>query len=268
MEFDIWIGDDAAHVLEVAGDFLLTQPVLNNVVLTMLHEPQVKDRFYAVVRQGGRPIGVVGRQGPCPAILAAQDDEAGAAVARLLHQGGQAPEVASIVAPNPGGQGFVETWSSLTGTRAEQVDRRVLYYLRRLRLTGRAQGNLRPVEGDDIDWLSRWLADFSVETATEAPTLSELQRQLADHQWWLWRDGQPVAVAGLSTAVGGISRLRNVYTRPEHRRCGYAFALVSQLARRLVAQGYRCIAYGDTSDQGFEVLCQKVGYAPDGQRRS
>jgi predicted GNAT family acetyltransferase len=259
---ELWSGVEEGELMARAGGFLLSQPVQHNVILTMLaDEPGVTRRYWAAT-DANSVVGVLCWHAGRPPVLAAASPAAAAAMAETLARPGlDRPLLPGVVGEETLASAFSETWTELTATKALPVERRILYYLRRLNLAEGVAGHLRPAEGDDIEWLTRWLADFSAETGTNEPTPMELTAQLRDHRLWLWRHDKPVAMAGLSTAIGGISRLRNVYTPLWSRGKGYALALVGHLSSRLLDNGYRCIAYGDTSDRGFEVLCERVGYA-------
>src|SRR3974390_1163285 len=73
MAINITFSEDPAAVLSIAGDFLLTQPVLHNLVLSLLHARVLypAPRPYWVAAQGQAILGVM-LQSPLPfaAVLA------------------------------------------------------------------------------------------------------------------------------------------------------------------------------------------------------
>jgi predicted GNAT family acetyltransferase len=52
-----------------------------------------------------------------------------------------------------------------------------------------------------------------------------------------------------------------VYTPPEHRRRGYATALVAELSRFLLERGHRaCFLYTDLANPTSNAIHERIGY--------
>lgn len=61
MGIEVWSSDDAGAVLERAEDLLVAEPVLHNLVLTLLHGriDRPEPGRYWVASDGGTPVGLV-----------------------------------------------------------------------------------------------------------------------------------------------------------------------------------------------------------------
>ncbi len=76
----------------------------------------------------------------------------------------------------------------------------------------------------------------------------------------MWEERAPVALAALSDPVANVVRVGPVFTPAEHRRLGYASALVGELSRRVRNQGRRCILYTDLGNPTSNSIYRALGY--------
>jgi len=78
----------------------------------------------------------------------------------------------------------------------------------------------------------------------------------------LWDDdGEPVSMSGHRDVPGVGSRIGPVYTPPEHRRRGYATALVAeQSAARLALGDPACFLYTDLANPTSNAIYARIGY--------
>ena len=103
-------------------------------------------------------------------------------------------------------------------------------------------GHARLAEPRDRDLIRRWLDAFEREAIGDArPTgdddpdhaaaaMARLDRAIArvgSRSIWLWDDEGPVSLAGVGGPTPSGIRIGPVYTPPEHRRHGYASAVVA-----------------------------------------
>ncbi len=113
-----------------------------------------------------------------------------------------------------------------------------------------------------IDW---WRA-FRQETLPSEPDTAEasVTRDLAATAGgiWLWLvDGEPVSVAGARGRTPNGIRVGPVYTPPEHRRKGYAAALVAQVTQLLLDEGRKTVfLFTDLANPTSNALYYRLGY--------
>lgn len=86
-------------------------------------------------------------------------------------------------------------------------------------------------------------------------------RQLSRGGLWLWVNQQPVAMAGSAQPTPHGIRISRVYTPSEHRRRGYATALVAQLSQHLLDSGRQfCFLFTDLANPTSNSIYRKIGY--------
>lgn len=95
MGIEVWSSDDAGAVLERAEDLLVAEPVLHNLVLTLLHGriDRPEPGRYWVASDGGTPVGLV-FQSPLDFVATVTpmpDDGVDAMVAAIVEQGADLP---------------------------------------------------------------------------------------------------------------------------------------------------------------------------------
>ncbi|MBN1658217.1 MAG: GNAT family N-acetyltransferase [Anaerolineae bacterium] len=105
----------------------------------------------------------------------------------------------------------------------------------------------RRIEPRDIDLVTRWRVDFSVESLgdQESPRLWEacranVERSMADGRIWVLEvDGTPVATSAFNSATREAVQVGGVWTPPELRARGYARAVVAASLRDARQEGVR-----------------------------
>jgi predicted GNAT family acetyltransferase len=114
--------------------------------------------------------------------------------------------------------------------------------------TGQVQG--RRVAAEDVEQVARWGVAFAVESLDEedsagllASRRASIRRKMEQgHVWVLERraaegDWRAVATSGFNAALREAVQIGPVYTPPEHRRRGYARAVVAASLLDARAQG-------------------------------
>jgi len=113
-----------------------------------------------------------------------------------------------------------------------------------------------------------WLEAFIREALPEPEAhLERLDRalevtQAPDRGMWLWEDaGEPMSLTAFGGPTPSGIRIGPVYTPPEHRRHGYASALVADLSAWLLGKGRRaCFLYTDLSNPTSNAIYSRIGY--------
>ena len=114
------------------------------------------------------------------------------------------------------------------------------------------------------------MGKFVAEALSDEPHDEERMRKAITRRlsgktagaYWLWRvDGEPVSLSGHGNPTGTGIRIGPVYTPPEHRRQGYASALVAAQSEWLLSNGYRfCFLYTDLANPTSNAIYERIGY--------
>jgi GNAT superfamily N-acetyltransferase len=259
--------DSAARVLADAGDFLTSQPVMNNLVLTLLHARVARPEpgRYWVARDGNIVAGVV-FQSPLdlPAILTSMTPAVVMPVADSMALSG-----VSL----PGVSGQVETvsrfagrWTEWRKSGAVPVKGERIYEFLEPGEHTTAPGVLRQAGAADRTLLVDWVQRFQIETGGRAKDPERaVEERLPAGQFWIWQDGEPVAIAACSAPLAGVVRVQYVYTSPEQRAHGYGGACVRALSLRQRDNGYRCMLFANLGNPVPNSIYRRIGYRAIGE---
>jgi ribosomal protein S18 acetylase RimI-like enzyme len=263
MQLKVLFSDDPAFVLERADGFLSSEPVLHNLILSILHARVALEEpgRYWIAFHDERTLGVV-IQSPLdypathtpmepPAVLAVVDAIAEAGVA-LSSVNGDAATAAR----------FAGQWSERCKSAATPFQGTRLYELLELGELPRVEGELRQAGLSDRSLMILWTRAFQGEIGESASdTEVRVDRGLAAGQLWLWdQDGETTSMAVSREPVRGVVRLSGVYTPPEKRNRGFAAACVYALSKHLRDRGYRCMLYTDLGNPTSNSIYRRIGY--------
>ena len=214
---------------------------------------------------GSGPRGAFMHDPSIPVLIGGRTPELAASLAVTLSKAGR--PVCGVDAPLEAADAFAAAWSQRAGL-AVRVHRQSMVY----RLTGAVpehpmpfggpDGRLRPATRADRELLVTWLKAFKTEVGefTTAPetTADDL---LAYGGAAFWEaSGYPVAMATITRPVARTVRMSVVYTPPEHRRNGYAAAVMHAVSRAVLAAPAR-----NGTGQITEVVMITDGNRPDRQ---
>jgi predicted GNAT family acetyltransferase len=156
---------------------------------------------------------------------------------------------------------FAGHWAERTRSPAYPVQGQRIYELDRVQPVRATTGVLRAAAEEDGDTLVQWMGAFERETgAAGGDPATVVGRRLPAGQLWIWDDGSPVAMAGISAPVAGVGRVGPVYTPPERRGRGYATALVAGISGAARLRGERCILYTDLGNPVSNSISRNMGY--------
>lgn len=257
--------DDPGKALATAGAFLAGDPVRNNVILTLLHRrvAHPEPGRYWIVLLEGEPAGLV-LQSPLDfvATLTPMPDGAVEAVVDTIVGAGIAlPGVRGEAAATAR---FAGQWTERNSSAAWPVQGQRIYEVRNVAPPRPVDGWLRRATPDDPEGpelLVAWFQGFGCdmgEATTDAVQI--VDRRLACGELWLWDDGVPTTLVGVSGPVAGVVRLGPVYTPLAHRNRGYASACVAAVSKRVLAEGLRCILYTDLGNPTSNSIYRSIGY--------
>lgn len=266
---------DPAQFLDLCQPLLAPDPARSTVALTVLHalaSAPGRDRplLLAVVADGA-PIGLALRRPPHPVIV------------QLPTQPSVCTEVAALLAPAIAA-GAPD--AGLTGPAADVAAvaerigggwrvwmRELLYRLAEFVPVSGVPGRARaadPTDPAERELLARWRIAFAAdagvagENSIEAEQEAVLRGHRAGSVTLLWTvDDRPVALAGHSPVVSGMSRIGPVYTPPEHRGRRYGSAVTAAAVESARAAGAaQVVLFTDADYPTSNAIYQRIGFVP------
>jgi len=162
---------------------------------------------------------------------------------------------------------FARIWQAKMKQKAELIERLRAYELRELEKIDYPAGKLRIAEERDAQLACQLLNAMQEESVlgprrelTVEGSLESIRKQ----QSFFWEvDGEIVSSAlAKRPQVKGIC-ISGVYTLPEHRRKGYARALVAEVSKEMLWRGYEFTnLFTDLDNPTSNKIYQEVGYLP------
>ncbi|WP_316526545.1 GNAT family N-acetyltransferase [Kitasatospora brasiliensis] len=259
-----------------AGAFLAARPAENTVLLTIAHrlaesgltvfgEPPVFGWWRA--EEGGPVAGAFLQTPPFDPRLSFMPPAAAAELALELAAAG--PEFTTVT--GVGGEveavrAFAGAWAAATGSvQSVRADER-LYRLGELTDPPRPPAGRHRLAGPaDRELAIRWYEEFLVEAKVELPGVPRaVDERIAIGGLHLWEvEGRPVALAGSSPIIVGMSRIGPVYTPVESRGRGYGTAVTAATSAHLLARGAtEVLLYTDLANPTSNSIYQQIGYLP------
>jgi uncharacterized protein len=263
MELKVLFSEDPAFVLSKAGPFLASQPVLHNLILTILHERAAHcdpGRYWMAIPHE-EVVGVV-IQSPLtfsatltpmePRVATAMSDAIAEAGIRLPGVNGEAATAAA----------FAGQWSERTKSAAIPFQGNRLYELLETVEVPSIEGKLRQAYPQEHSLMILWSRAFQREIGESDEGIElRVDRGLAAGHLWVWdHNEEAVSMAITREPVQGVVRVSGVYTPPEKRKHGYATVGVHALSRKLHDTGYRCILYTDLGNSTSNSIYRRIGY--------
>ena len=169
---------------------------------------------------------------------------------------------ASIIGPWPS----LESFAAAFGGSWRRGHHHVVYECRSVHLPPSPAGTPRTATAADRSLIADWIQAFSDEAIGDGATREAAEaladRHVRDGSMSLWVvNDEPVAcTAAVGRTPHGI-RITSVYTPPNHRRHGYAAALVGSVTSRLLASGRDFVfLYADRANPTANAIYQRLGY--------
>jgi predicted GNAT family acetyltransferase len=263
MAVEVDFSEDPEWVLTEAAVFLASDPVLHNLILTLLHERLAypEPGRYWLAKDGDTVVGVA-FQSPLEfaATLTPMRPGAVSAVVNAIVEAGVT--LPGVIGEAATAARFAGQWTERQGSAAFPVEGQRIYEFAQMPEREVIGGSLRKASANDSDLVISWMRGFYADVGQEVRGHeSFVERRLAAGQFWLWEDGEPVSMAANSEPVEGVLRVQAVYTPPDRRNRGYAGACVGDLSRRMRDDGYRCILYTDLGNPTSNSVYRRVGYS-------
>ena len=160
----------------------------------------------------------------------------------------------------------VEAFAAASGRQWRKGMAQGIYECRKVIPPPIVPGARRVTTPADRTLLATWIRDFLREAGGDNPTMDEAtataDRHIATGKTYFWLvDGEPVSYAGAYNFTPNGVRVGPVYTPAEHRRRGYAAALVAEVTQGELNSG-RAFAYLYTNLENptSNALYQRIGY--------
>jgi GNAT superfamily N-acetyltransferase len=268
------ISEDLDEFAAQAGPFLRERPARNTIELTVietlratgLHTFGEDAPLFGWWQPPGGPVaGACLQTPPFPLLLGGAPDPAVAELAASLAASGR--ELPGVNAGAAAAGQFAGHWRERTGATPAERMRNRLYRLGDLVPPRPAPpGQARVAGGTDQDLLVDWFRAFGREAAVVADQdpVRAVRDRLGYGGLMLWEaDAGPVAMAGLTRQVAGMTRVGPVYTPPGRRRRGYAGAVTAAVSQAALDAGAaEVLLFTDLANPASNSLYQRLGYQP------
>jgi predicted GNAT family acetyltransferase len=269
----------AAEFRQRALPFLLAHEVEHALMLGILgrvvEDPHAfgGDAYLALVAEAGQVVAAASMTPPFNLLLALTErPEALRLIAEDVRTFPVQPP--AVNAPSEIARAFAEQWQALTGQpfRLERAMR--LFRLDAVIPPRPVAGSMRRIAEADRPIIKQWMLDF-VRDANLTDPMDEARREKIVSRYlamppdgaagmYVWEaDGQAVSMTGATPGSPSGMRVNAVYTPAEHRRKGYASALVAAVSQRILDSGSQFASlYTDLANPTSNHIYQEIGYRP------
>ena len=260
---------DPRSFLDRADPWLLLREAENNLVLGLAESLSESTSgygsplYFATVERGGGVVGCAFRTPPYKLGLTRMPLEAAPLLARDVAEVYET--LPAVLGPGDQARAVADSWAGMKGVRAVPGMRQRIHRLDRVRFPSPvAPGDMRLASGADIPLLVPWLESFLRATGLRKADPEAAVRRLVDGGLMaLWVHGDPVSMAAFPARTRNAVRIGYVYTPVEHRRKGYASALIAHLSSHILDSGFRhCVLYTDLANPTSNRIYRAVGYRP------
>ncbi|MCJ7625441.1 MAG: GNAT family N-acetyltransferase [Anaerolineaceae bacterium] len=161
---------------------------------------------------------------------------------------------------------FAEKWTRQTGEESKIWMNQRIFELRACNPPSAVSGRMRVATEDDIELITKWTFSFHDEAlgGSETEMVDRIvNSKIRDREIYFWEDGQPVSLAAKVRPCGAGVSVSLVYTPPEHRRNGYASAVIAGLSQHLLNSGFEyCTLFTDLANPTSNKIYMRIGYKP------
>ncbi|MCX4754627.1 GNAT family N-acetyltransferase [Kitasatospora purpeofusca] len=264
-----------------AGGFLAAHPAANTVLLTITDRLAARGPHYYGdgvpvfgwwrAEPDGPVAGAFLRTPPFALRLGLMPESAAAELAtELATRSAAGPAGGAALTGAAGGAAatlaFGAAWAAATGTTSTVRTNERLYRLGELADPPRPpSGRSRLAGAADRELLIRWFTEFAEAVDIRIPDVATVvDDRTAAGQLHLWEDGgRPVAVAGASAVIAGMSRIGPVYTPADARGRGYASGVTAAASVAALDRGAgEVLLYTDLANPTSNSIYQQIGYRP------
>lgn len=251
--------------LALAGPYLEAREAEHNLMFglcaTIRSHPEVyRDPWFIAVLDGGAVVGAAMRTPPYNVLLSEMTEAVAHALADAITE-----ELPGVMGPAAIARAFA---SRRAGTAALAMNERI-FKIERVIPPRPVAGSWRLAQPRDVDLLAEWIDAFRIEAhvgAHDDPRVTaERWVKRIGKTVYLWKDCEPVAMAGVGGETPRGIRIGPVYTPPSLRGRGYASNLVGAATADQLANGRTfCFLFTDRANPTSNKIYQALGYQPVG----
>ncbi len=266
------IHDSAQSFLAAAGPMLYARETVNNLILgvseRLARDPHAYENpLFATVSTEDDELCLTAVMTPPHNLIVAGESGAEAGFSAVINQlKGHPIPTPGVIAAAELAEQFAAEWTRLTGEASEVSMRMRVYELRQVSLSTFPRGTFQQACPADIPTIARWGQAFEQEALGKTHDLDipRAEHLVTAGYVFTWMVGdQPVSMAIKSRPIAHSITVGGVYTPPEHRRHGYASALVANLSQHLLDEGYQFVnLFTDLDNPTSNQIYQDVGYHP------
>lgn len=216
-------------------------------------------RLFAIEEQGAI-VAVALQTPPYPMQLTRMDEETMALLVDRLRSSGY--ELCGVMGPEDTATAFADRWTAAAGLQARRDKGLGVYQLDQVVPLNAPSGFAEEATSSDTEVLVEWMRAFQASVGEHHANAEGLvENSLKGRQYWLWKDPEPMSLAGFGGLTPNGVRIGSVYSPPEHRGKGYASANVAALSQRLLDGGRRfCYLFTDLANPTSNSIYGKIGY--------
>ncbi|HEX2132663.1 MAG TPA: GNAT family N-acetyltransferase [Actinophytocola sp.] len=262
---------DPAEFMATAGDWLVREPVENNVLLVHALDPNGvppgdREPVFATVTDAGAVAGTAFARSPYRMTISGMPAEAATALAEHLAKEGE--PVPGVNGPTEAATAFSARWTELTGQRVRHE--RAQWIMRCTETTRPVNPDGRPrlATADDQDAVAEW---FTAGMRDSGLSPEEILRrtqhmvggQIANQRLIVWEtaDGEAAGAAGWNPPLHGVVRPSGVFVSPNHRDGGIATLVLGEVVARALEDGAdACVCTHFLKYESMLAVVEKVGF--------
>ncbi|MBW6465314.1 MAG: GNAT family N-acetyltransferase [Brevefilum sp.] len=263
---------DAPTFLATAGKMLYARETVNNLILgvseCLVADPKVyKNPFFATVEgEDGNLILAAVMTPPHNLILAGDARVEEGFPALIDHLSMHHVPIPGVIAPAEIADEFLRAWERRVGEVGDLNRRMRVYELRQVQTQIFPPGTFQVAGPLEIPIIAKWVQAFEAEALGESHELdlARAERLITGGQIFTWMvEEETVSMAMKTRPIAHSITIGGVYTPPEHRRLGYAGALVANLSQYLLHDGYQFVnLFTDLDNPTSNKIYMAVGYHP------
>ena len=140
-----------------------------------------------------------------------------------------------------------------------------IYKLDKLAPLTLVNGKLRRATSADIEFLGKWLEDFTKE-AMPGTSHGSIEKVVTDYihsgSLYIWEDEVAVSMVRKARPSTNGVVINSVFTPIEFRKRGYASSCVHTFSKMLLEEYKFCSLYTDLSNPTSNNIYQKIGFRP------
>lgn len=267
----------ASELISLSGIYLEQNESENNLPIGLAYRLAEDPYYYTSalpfllsILEQGRVVGVAVMTPPRKIILSKIDPDIQASVACLVgYLRGIDVRIPGVFGPAVEAQTFSDCWVKSGIDVSAKLNKRMrAFEARTVANLPLSPGEMRFAHIDDHSLMARWIVGLS-EAIGEPVSLesakSRAEKLIKNQELYIWDNGGPVSIAGVSRPMKNGTTIGLVYTPPEYRGKGYATSCVFLLTQKLLSDGYSfCSLYTDLSNPTSNSIYTKIGYVPVG----